>query len=382
MFFTRYILLITLILNLVTSSVIRADDKNFRDLVINSNKISLVKFYADWCRHCKNLAPVFENLAVQYEEDPSIQIVEINGDKDGKKMAKKYGLEGYPAVYLFKGGGEPPIEYSGSRDEVSYSNFIKAVSGASEGESSTEARVLCHAPILNEVTLRERLLGFTGASIIAFLDLTSEASAKVYGLIDEVSCKIYSNDPNLFVGKVFADKAESSRLKQIFQLDSLPSIIYLPPRANPHEKETYSGKADLESLVNYINSKTRISRDIHGRLLWNAGRILELADYIEEYVKDTYESSHGPILLDKLKSLAPTAMDATSGSLSLTDKDWSMVSYYKKLINKLIEGETDFYQKESTRLSKLLEEAHNLRQESIDYAVKRLNVLRSFISSE
>jgi thiol-disulfide isomerase/thioredoxin len=37
--------------------------KNFKELVLDNDKDVLVEFYAPWCGHCKQLAPIYETLA-------------------------------------------------------------------------------------------------------------------------------------------------------------------------------------------------------------------------------------------------------------------------------------------------------------------------------
>jgi protein disulfide-isomerase A6 len=45
--------------------VIELTDANFDSLVLNSNDIWLVEFFAPWCGHCKNLAPEWAKAATE-----------------------------------------------------------------------------------------------------------------------------------------------------------------------------------------------------------------------------------------------------------------------------------------------------------------------------
>lgn len=48
--------------------------KNFDEVVLNSNKDVLVEFYAPWCGHCKQLAPIYEEFAQKIRSNPNIII--------------------------------------------------------------------------------------------------------------------------------------------------------------------------------------------------------------------------------------------------------------------------------------------------------------------
>jgi len=52
--------------------------KNFDDLVINNDKDVLVEFYAPWCGHCKQLAPIYDELAAKLAVNPNLVIAKCD----------------------------------------------------------------------------------------------------------------------------------------------------------------------------------------------------------------------------------------------------------------------------------------------------------------
>lgn len=45
--------------------VVELTDSNFDSLVLNSEDMWLVEFFAPWCGHCKNLAPQWADAATE-----------------------------------------------------------------------------------------------------------------------------------------------------------------------------------------------------------------------------------------------------------------------------------------------------------------------------
>lgn len=70
------------------------------DETLNTNRLVMVDFYADWCGPCKMLAPVVEELAA---ETPDVTFVKVNVD-DLPEIAEKFGIMSIPALFVFKNG--------------------------------------------------------------------------------------------------------------------------------------------------------------------------------------------------------------------------------------------------------------------------------------
>lgn len=106
------------------SSVLDLIPDNFDNVVLKSNKPALVEFFAPWCGHCKNLAPVYEELATDlaFAKD-KVSIAKVDADAE-KELGKRFGVQGFPTLKWFDGKSETPENYEGGRDLDSLKDFV------------------------------------------------------------------------------------------------------------------------------------------------------------------------------------------------------------------------------------------------------------------
>lgn len=79
--------------------VINLTKDNF-DEFINSNKLVLVDFYAEWCGPCRMLSPIISELSEKYTD---IKFGKVNVDND-HELANKFNISSIPNMIIFENG--------------------------------------------------------------------------------------------------------------------------------------------------------------------------------------------------------------------------------------------------------------------------------------
>ena len=66
----------------------------------------IIDFYADWCRPCKMVAPIMEELATQYKG--KIKFYKINIDQE-RELAQTFNIQSIPALLYIPVNGQPQM---------------------------------------------------------------------------------------------------------------------------------------------------------------------------------------------------------------------------------------------------------------------------------
>jgi thioredoxin 1 len=77
------------------------NDSNFQTEVLDSDKLSVIDFWAEWCGPCRAIGPVVEELSKEWEG--KVNIGKVNVDNN-PQLSMNYGITSIPAILFIKGG--------------------------------------------------------------------------------------------------------------------------------------------------------------------------------------------------------------------------------------------------------------------------------------
>lgn len=100
------------------------NDANFESTI--SKGVTLVDFYADWCGPCKMIAPLIEELAVDFANRATIAKLDIEQAQD---TTAKLQVTSIPTIIIFKDGKEVN-RVVGLRDKDALKKLIESALAA------------------------------------------------------------------------------------------------------------------------------------------------------------------------------------------------------------------------------------------------------------
>ncbi|KAL5362722.1 thioredoxin-like protein [Aspergillus floccosus] len=338
------------------SAVVDLIPKNFDNVVLQSGKPALVEFFAPWCGHCKNLAPVYEELgqAFAHAED-KVTVGKVDADEH-RDLGKRFGIQGFPTLKWFDGKSDTPEDYKGGRDLESLSAFITEKTGVRPRGPKKEPS---NVEMLTDSSFKSTIGGDKDV-LVAF---TAPWCGHCKNLAPtwETLANDFALEPNVVIAKVDAE-AENARATAKDQgVTGYPTIKFFPKGST--EGIAYSGARSEEAFIDFLNEKTGTNRAVGGGLNEKAGTVAALDELVARYTSS-----------EKFSELVAEVSKAAKG---LQDK---YAQYYVKVAQKLADNH-EYAQKEFARLSKILKKGGSA-PEKVDDMISRSNVLRRFLGEK
>lgn len=92
---------------------------------IQSHKAILVEFWARWCTYCKQMEPVLDRMATDYEGRLSVAKVNVETET---AISEKLNVMSLPAVFVYL-DGQLAGQVTGYVPEQTLTNFLEQLLG-------------------------------------------------------------------------------------------------------------------------------------------------------------------------------------------------------------------------------------------------------------
>lgn len=105
----------------MSNNIVQLNQINFKEEVIDSNIPVVVDFWAAWCGPCRMIAPIIEQLSVEYSQ--KVKFAKLNVDENSE-ISSQYDINSIPSVFMFK-NGKKVDGLVGARPKQAFDEMIK-----------------------------------------------------------------------------------------------------------------------------------------------------------------------------------------------------------------------------------------------------------------
>ncbi|XP_028412228.1 protein disulfide-isomerase A4-like [Dendronephthya gigantea] len=227
------------ILNQDEKSVVTLTKDNFDDFIKDTATV-LVEFYAPWCGHCKNLAPIYEKAAkVLKGNDPPVFLGAVDATVE-TDLASRFDISGYPTLKFFKKG--VAIDYDGPRDEDGIVEYMKERAD-SEWKPPPQAVITLGKDNFTNFVNKEPLM------LVEFYAPWCGHCKKLAPEYEKAAKSLKENDPPIPLAKV--DATIESDLASQFKVTGYPTLKIFR-RGKPSE---YKGERNEYGIIDYMQNQ-------------------------------------------------------------------------------------------------------------------------------
>ena len=80
---------------------VEINDSNFEEVVLKSEKLVIIDFWAEWCGPCRMVTPILEEISEEYAGKVLAAKVDVDSNPG---ISSKLGIRNIPTVMFFKDG--------------------------------------------------------------------------------------------------------------------------------------------------------------------------------------------------------------------------------------------------------------------------------------
>ncbi|KAG0062122.1 hypothetical protein BGZ89_010917 [Linnemannia elongata] len=334
-------------------SVLALTPKDF-DKTLGSTP-ALVEFYAPWCGHCKNLAPIYEELGQAFSgKDDQVLIAKVDADAH-RELGSRYGIKGFPTLKWFpKGVNGDPEDYSGGRDLDSLAAFVT--------KKSSIVKVIPSVTVLTDATFESEVVASGKNVLVEFYAPWCGHCKNLAPTYEKVAQDFLNDKKTVTIANL--DATVETATAEKYGVKGYPTIKFF---AADGTVEDYNGGRSEQDFIDFINKKAGTQRVAGGSLSAEAGRIAELDTLAEKFSKASSK--------DEKKAISDEAI-ALAASLTSTN---SSAKYYSRFFEKAL-ATPAYPATEAARLAKIIKNKSVNRARLDEFSIRH-NIISAFSSA-
>lgn len=133
-------------MNQPASPIVELTEENFVGIVGRSRQVPvLVDFWADWCAPCKQLTPVLEKLAREWQG--RVLVAKVNADRE-PMIVQQFGVRGLPTLKLVY-QGQLAGELVGAQPEAAIRQLLAPYLGGEDAPAEESPEGDFHSQVLS-----------------------------------------------------------------------------------------------------------------------------------------------------------------------------------------------------------------------------------------
>ncbi|MQM22575.1 hypothetical protein Taro_055629 [Colocasia esculenta] len=124
----------------IDGEVITLTSDTFTDKVKEKGTVWFVQFCVPWCKYCKGLGTLWEDLAKAVEGEDEIEVGQVDCSTE-KPVCTKVDIHSYPTFKVFY-EGEESAKYQGPKEVESLKAFVlRAAQNATQADAEADSEL-------------------------------------------------------------------------------------------------------------------------------------------------------------------------------------------------------------------------------------------------